>query len=1442
MMNMWKVRELMDKATNVVMNYTETEAKVREATNDDAWGPTGAMMQELAQATFTYEQFPEVMSMLWKRMLQENKRNWRRTYKSLLLLNYLVRNGSERVVTSSREHIYDLRSLENYTFIDEFGKDQGINIRHKVRELIDFIQDDDKLREERKKAKKNKDKYVGLSSEAMGMRFGGGDRWMDNPKWNKSGAETYNDWDSRGKGFEDANNSDDGEREDSDNDTSPKKGGREYRDTLDNISQVGKSAQTSVSSTNASPARTMRTIKKVDLGAAANYGKEQSNNSTLVQKNNSLSSPKNQQKTKNDILNDIFESQSDNSRLDDDDFNPRANTQSFAQPQNANADFGDFTSAFNNPATNPVKTKDSDEFADFTSAFNNVVISNPPSQPQSQINLMGVTIPTVNNPIANNMNNSNMMYNAMQTASTTATTGTPVTQKTSNDLFDSLSLPDLNNQVTNNNTVTSNTDLLSDLDGLNAPAMRLSDGRINSSNNSNIFIGMNNTPTSTVNYAACKYEESIVSIENLSNNAANQLLEVLCTMRDIKSHADLEKIRSSVTNYVRFLPGPVTPQKYSGLDLDMRVDAILYGRILEEIIDKFDHDWPLNEDGLDPTIEKLMIVDGATVFMLVEALRALTTALNESKNEKKTHVISMLLNNLLKSEEIFSGILNVCRDEERSHMQEEELDQIWRSATQILISLPSRVSNKLQFTTPKSYTPQVYVKLLCFHISCAISFINELCKYGIKSKISVLSFLISKIVVSLKPCDFMCFVDIFEEWCLENKRNERRLVEDIFRGLDSTAIEHIAVLFLKRCDSELGVRPIFGNLLTDSNWRYILTTKIPLMRYYEDEKLIINLISYLSSFSNKDNILSELLIKLLEIWRDKSILNHVSAEQHKYITKLIVLSVKTCKDLLSSAEKDQCQKLLLSGVSVHLECTNITLRAMGMMVAEICINSLCNTDNAPKLKFEYDSMPAPVLELLQSLKDLNTLEMTVNIQEQYERSGDLIAGNIVFDSVSSRKIYELGVDCDILPSIENLSSEKIEANIHVSENSEIRDNLTKKNETKQQAKLDYDDDSDLDSDDDLVPYDMSDSKPSSKIRPTYLRDLVDNLTDERTFSNPDVFSESLLVCEELILTQLPNDDVSFAIELLQLLVTLRQHSYVENFERVIFKCCVAIVTVRPKECAEFLCKEFYEDMGKYSLSHRLLFLDILAESARQLSKIDVGDTDSADTTVDTVIKKKRIPSRISLFIDTQENKRQQEWYDEDFDIDLKASENQSTNWQEIVDKRIESRTRRFAHHSKSPKLHINYFGNVVSSFFYPLLHGFGHRDILKLSNLNTYQDQENILLLRYLKTLSAIMLAAQNCPLASKMGKEILELMWTVRNHYEATVRLAVTENIGSVLIAVPKDAIINELSEPLMEIKEWLVLSQNVVNGEHDANCRALNAKVLSFIYLIISSTFNDV
>lgn len=178
---MWKLREITDKVTNVVMNYTEVETKVREATNDDAWGPHGQIMQEIARYTFTYEHFPEVMGMLWKRMLHDNKKNWRRTYKSLLLLAYLVRNGSEKCVTSCREHLYDLRGLESYTFTDELGKDQGLNVRTKAKELVDFIQDDERLREDRKKAKKNRDKYIGMSGDSYSSTSRYSDRYDEEP-------------------------------------------------------------------------------------------------------------------------------------------------------------------------------------------------------------------------------------------------------------------------------------------------------------------------------------------------------------------------------------------------------------------------------------------------------------------------------------------------------------------------------------------------------------------------------------------------------------------------------------------------------------------------------------------------------------------------------------------------------------------------------------------------------------------------------------------------------------------------------------------------------------------------------------------------------------------------------------------------------------------------------------------------------------------------------------------------------------------------------------------------------------------------------------------------------------------------------------------------------------------------------------------------------------
>lgn len=72
--------------------------------------------------------------------------------------------------------------LKQFHFIDQNGKDQGINVRNRSKELTDLLSDVEKIRTERKKAKQNRAKYGGYegggggissSSSGGGGRFGG---------------------------------------------------------------------------------------------------------------------------------------------------------------------------------------------------------------------------------------------------------------------------------------------------------------------------------------------------------------------------------------------------------------------------------------------------------------------------------------------------------------------------------------------------------------------------------------------------------------------------------------------------------------------------------------------------------------------------------------------------------------------------------------------------------------------------------------------------------------------------------------------------------------------------------------------------------------------------------------------------------------------------------------------------------------------------------------------------------------------------------------------------------------------------------------------------------------------------------------------------------------------------------------------------------------------
>jgi epsin len=78
----------------------------------------------------------------------------------LSLLEFLVKNGSERSIEEGRDHMRTLRRMQEYSSYDSTG-DKGQGVREKSKQLIDLLGSNDQIREEREKAKRLRGKFGG---------------------------------------------------------------------------------------------------------------------------------------------------------------------------------------------------------------------------------------------------------------------------------------------------------------------------------------------------------------------------------------------------------------------------------------------------------------------------------------------------------------------------------------------------------------------------------------------------------------------------------------------------------------------------------------------------------------------------------------------------------------------------------------------------------------------------------------------------------------------------------------------------------------------------------------------------------------------------------------------------------------------------------------------------------------------------------------------------------------------------------------------------------------------------------------------------------------------------------------------------------------------------------------------------------------------------------
>lgn len=166
--NLYEVKHYVRKAQNVAMNLTDMEAKVREATNNEPWGTLSTVKAQIAAGTYNYREREEILLFIFRRFTEKAANEWRQIYKLLELLDYLIKNGSERIIDDVRANMSLIQMLKLFHYIDSKGRDQGINVRNRAKNLLALLNDDALIRMERKKARANAKKFGGVSLAAYG--------------------------------------------------------------------------------------------------------------------------------------------------------------------------------------------------------------------------------------------------------------------------------------------------------------------------------------------------------------------------------------------------------------------------------------------------------------------------------------------------------------------------------------------------------------------------------------------------------------------------------------------------------------------------------------------------------------------------------------------------------------------------------------------------------------------------------------------------------------------------------------------------------------------------------------------------------------------------------------------------------------------------------------------------------------------------------------------------------------------------------------------------------------------------------------------------------------------------------------------------------------------------------------------------------------------------
>ncbi|XP_068610664.1 telomere length regulation protein TEL2 homolog [Brachionichthys hirsutus] len=664
-----------------------------------------------------------------------------------------------------------------------------------------------------------------------------------------------------------------------------------------------------------------------------------------------------------------------------------------------------------------------------------------------------------------------------------------------------------------------------------------------------------------------------------------------------------------------------------------------------------------------------------------------------------------------------------------------------------IVALPDITANKLQLSNKPLFSPQQYYPLVATEMVAVLERTCQALKDGTDCSLTFVAQTLGKVCIQGHSELVMAVMAPRLSAHTRSDMVWRRVCWKLLEDVPQRWVESVLTGLLQAVSGPDAFGRITGNLvLTNKKAQFLITHKMLLLQYKYETRVLRIILGYLAEKERRP-LLVQVLRSVSQTWANPSAVKHTPLEQQLYVSKALLLSVSLLKDAELLELRSDLLQCMLGGMQSHLDSSVLRIRRLGMVVGE-CLSARMDISGT-QLKFEYDHD-----DETQELLSL----MTPSSSEEPEAEP------------------ENRVDSEIRESIDVTPSRQKETSPNASGP-----------------------DSDLDSDDELTPYDMSgDQELGKSSPPRYLRDCLETLMSSE---DPARVELSLQVAGDLVRKNaFATKEIS--VQLAKVLLHTEDKYSIKGFLGLRQAAMVALTVTDSIPVTQYLTTEFYS--LNYSLRQRLDILEVLAAAAQELSK---PIAEARDPSLG-------LPARTDLTPYTGDS---------------------PVHWRQEVEMRIQSKTKRFRKVTTQPpaKATPNRYAPVAGHFFFPLLRNYDKPQV-------TFDllGSDHLVLGRLIHTLGLFMHLAVNAPVAAQMGFALLDFVWAVRYHVDQMVRRGVLFAVCAVFLSVSAPNLLVDLGDQLFETRTWLA---DVAEGDPDADCRSLAVQSLVLLDKSLKKRLQD-